>query len=59
MIHTRTWTVEVTITENEDDRRTRAAAALHTDSRTPLRGEGEARRRPAETRPSPNRPAGP
>ncbi|MBM2616333.1 DUF1876 domain-containing protein [Actinoplanes sp. LDG1-06] len=49
MMHTRTWTVEVTISEYEDERRTRAAAVLHTDSRTPLRGEGEARRRPADT----------
>lgn len=48
MMHTRTWTVEVTLTEHEDERRTNAAAILHTDSRTPLRGEGEAHRRPAD-----------
>lgn len=49
MIHTRTWTVEVTITEDEAERRTHAAAVLHTDARTPVRGVGEARRRPADT----------
>jgi hypothetical protein len=49
MLHTRTWTVEVIITEDAEGHRTTAAATLHTDSRTPLRGEGEARRRPGET----------
>ena len=49
MIHTRAWTVEVTISEDELRRQTHAAAVLHTDSRTPLRGEGTARRRPADT----------
>jgi|1186.fasta_scaffold122625_2 hypothetical protein len=49
MIHTRTWTVEVTISEDETERRTHAAAVLHADSRTPIRGEGEARRRPTDT----------
>jgi len=48
MVHTRTWTVEVTIAEHEDERRTHAAAVLHTDTRNPVRGEGEARRRPAD-----------
>lgn len=48
MTHTRTWTVEITIAEHEDERRTHAAAVLHTDTRTPVRGEGEARRRPAD-----------
>ncbi len=48
MVHTRTWTVEVNITEDEDARCTRAAAVLRTDARQPLRGEGEARRRPAD-----------
>ena len=37
------------ITEDEQDRRTRAAAILRTGVRRPLRGEGEARRRPADT----------
>ncbi len=49
MVHTRTWTVEVNITEDEEARCTRAAAILHTDAREPLRGEGEARRRPADS----------
>jgi hypothetical protein len=48
MTHIRTWTVQVNITEDEIERTTRAAAVLHTDSRRPLRGEGEARRRRAD-----------
>ena len=48
-MHIRTWTVEVQITENEQDRCTRAAAILRTDARRPVRGEGEARRRPTDT----------
>ena len=48
MTHTRTWTVEITIAEHEDERRTHADAVLHTDTRTPVKGEGEARRRPAD-----------
>ncbi|MET0416608.1 MAG: DUF1876 domain-containing protein [Actinoplanes sp.] len=48
MMHTRTWTVTVTISEDELQRRTRAAAVLHSDARNPLRGEGEARRCPAD-----------
>jgi hypothetical protein len=48
MVHTRTWTVEISITENEMNRRTGAAAILYSDARTPVRGEGEARRRPAD-----------
>lgn len=48
MVHTRTWTVTVNVTEDDWHRRTRAAAVLHTESRDPLRGEGEARRRPAD-----------
>ena len=49
MVHTRTWTIEVSISEHEEERRTRSTAVLRTDTRTPLRGEGEARRRPADT----------
>jgi hypothetical protein len=49
MIHTRTWTVEIALTENAEHRRTRAVAILHTDARVPLRGEGEALRRPDDT----------
>ncbi|WP_127509636.1 DUF1876 domain-containing protein [Actinoplanes solisilvae] len=49
MVHTRTWTIEVNIDENEDERQTRAVAVLHTDARNPLRGTGVARRRPADT----------
>jgi uncharacterized protein DUF1876 len=48
MVHMRKWTVQVTITEDEDARRTRAAAVLQSDTRTPVRGEGVARRRPAD-----------
>ena len=49
MTHIRKWTVEVNITEDEQARRTHAAAILHTDARQPVRGEGEARRRPTDT----------
>jgi hypothetical protein len=49
MIHTRTWTVDIDITEDESERFTHAAAALRSGVRHPLRGEGEARRRPADT----------
>jgi hypothetical protein len=48
MLHTRTWTVEITISEHEDERRTRAEAVLHSGARPELRGHGEARRRPAD-----------
>lgn len=47
-MHTRTWTVEVTITEDEDDRRTRAVAVLRTEARPQVRGEGVARRAPRD-----------
>ncbi|BCJ50542.1 hypothetical protein Asp14428_20170 [Actinoplanes sp. NBRC 14428] len=46
MAHVRTWTIEVNISEHEEDRLTRAAAVLrgtHT-----IRGEGQARRRPSD-----------
>ena len=49
MTHIRTWTVQLNITEDEIERTTRASAVLHTDSRRPLRGEGQARRRPSDT----------
>jgi hypothetical protein len=49
MLHTRTWTVEVNITEDEEARRTHAVAILHTDAREPLRGDGAARRHSADT----------
>lgn len=48
MVHARTWTVEITINEHEDERRTHAAAVLHSGIRTPLRGEGEAHRSPRD-----------
>jgi hypothetical protein len=48
MVHTRTWTVDVTIDEHEDERRTRAVAVLRTEARPQLRGEGTARRFPAD-----------
>ncbi|MEU7909222.1 DUF1876 domain-containing protein [Actinoplanes sp. NPDC049118] len=41
--------MDITISEHEDERRTRAVAVLRTDARSPLRGEGEARRRPSDT----------
>jgi hypothetical protein len=47
-MRTRRWTVEIDITEHEEERRTRAAARLHSDTRTMLHGEGEARRRPRD-----------
>jgi hypothetical protein len=47
-MHTRTWTVEVTISEYDEDRRTRAEARLHSGARRTLHGEGEARRRPSD-----------
>jgi hypothetical protein len=47
-MHTRTWTVEIIISEHDEERRTRAEARLHSDSRRTLRGEGEARRRPSD-----------
>jgi hypothetical protein len=48
MVHTRTWTVEITISEHEQERRTRADARLHTGARPSLHGIGEARRRPTD-----------
>ena len=47
-MHTRTWTVEIFISENEDERRTHADARLHSDARTVLRGDGEAKRSPRD-----------
>jgi uncharacterized protein DUF1876 len=46
MLHTRTWTVDITISEHDDERRTWAEAVLHSGARPELRGHGEARRRP-------------
>lgn len=45
MIETKTWTIEVVLTE--DDGRTRADAVLHT-AEGELRGQGHARRHPAD-----------
>lgn len=45
-MHTRTWTVTVLLTE--DDERTRAAAVLRTDAGTEVRHEGLARRSPGD-----------
>ncbi|MEU7905739.1 DUF1876 domain-containing protein [Actinoplanes sp. NPDC049118] len=47
-MHTRQWTVDILISEHEEDRRTRAEARLHSGTRTGLRGEGEARRSPRD-----------
>ncbi|MGA5298305.1 DUF1876 domain-containing protein [Nucisporomicrobium flavum] len=46
MTHVRTWTVEINISEHEDERRTHADAILR-GSRT-VCGRGEARRRPSD-----------
>ncbi|GLY06452.1 dsRBD fold-containing protein [Actinoplanes sp. NBRC 101535] len=48
MVHTRTWTVQITIDEREDERRTRAVAVLRTEARPQVRGEGTARRAPRD-----------
>lgn len=48
MVQTRTWTVEITIDEYEEDRRTRAVAVLRSAARPPLEGTGDARRRPSD-----------
>lgn len=48
MTHTRTWTVQIVIDEHDDERRTHAEARLHTSDRTDLRGQGQARRNPAD-----------
>jgi Domain of unknown function (DUF1876) len=48
MAHVRTWTVEINIAEHDDERRTRAEAVLRSGVRPPLRGEGEAYRRPTD-----------
>ncbi|KUL23612.1 DUF1876 domain-containing protein [Actinoplanes awajinensis] len=47
-MHTRTWTVEITIAEHEDERRTRAVAVLRTEARPQVRGEGTAHRAPRD-----------
>ena len=49
MIHTRTWTVEIIIDEHDDERRTHAEARLRTGADIHLRGEGQARRNPADS----------
>ncbi|MER7456027.1 DUF1876 domain-containing protein [Micromonospora sp. NPDC126480] len=48
MMHTKKWTVEIVIDEHDDERRTHAEARLRTGDRTRLRGEGHARRNPAD-----------
>jgi len=47
-MHTRTWTVEIVISEHDEERRTHAEARLHSGVRPPLCGEGEARRSPVD-----------
>lgn len=49
MTHVRTWTIDINITEQAEEGLTRATAVLHSDTRTPLHGEGEALRRPTVT----------
>jgi hypothetical protein len=46
MMHTRTWHVEIHLSEDEDH--TRATAVLRTDAGTELRHEGLARRNPSD-----------
>ncbi|GAA4607546.1 hypothetical protein BJY16_006390 [Actinoplanes octamycinicus] len=48
MMHTRTWTVEITIDEHEEERRTHAVAVLRTEARPQVRGEGTAHRAPRD-----------
>ncbi|RZU53218.1 uncharacterized protein DUF1876 [Krasilnikovia cinnamomea] len=48
MTHIRTWNVEISISEHEDERNTYAEARLHSGARPMLRGEGQARRRPSD-----------
>jgi hypothetical protein len=47
-MHTRKWTVEILISEFDDERRTRAEARLQSDAGHPLTAQGEARRSPAD-----------
>jgi hypothetical protein len=47
MVNTRTWTVEISISEHEDERRTHAEAVLRS-LRPLMRGEGDALRRPSD-----------
>ena len=47
MAHVRTWTVDITISEHEDERRTHADAVLR-GARPGLGGQGEAHRRPSD-----------
>jgi len=47
MVHVRTWTVEINISEHEDERLTHAEAVLRS-GRPLIRGEGDARRRPSD-----------
>jgi hypothetical protein len=47
MVNTRTWTVEINISEHEDERRTHAEAVLRS-LRPLMRGEGDALRRPSD-----------
>ncbi|GAA3336556.1 DUF1876 domain-containing protein [Amorphoplanes nipponensis] len=48
MVHARTWRVEIDINEHDDERRTHAVARLYSGAPSPLRAEGQARRRPAD-----------
>ncbi|MEV0895434.1 DUF1876 domain-containing protein [Actinoplanes sp. NPDC049802] len=48
MVHTRRWTVEITVDEHEDERRTRAVAVLRTEARPQVRGVGFAYRSPRD-----------
>ncbi|MEU8233201.1 DUF1876 domain-containing protein [Actinoplanes sp. NPDC048967] len=47
MVRARTWTVEITITEHADERRTHADAVVRSARPLP-HGAGDARRRPAD-----------
>jgi hypothetical protein len=42
------WSVDIYISEDEDEGRTHAEASLHTGDKTRLRGTGEARRNPRD-----------
>lgn len=47
-MHVKTWHVEIFIFEDEEERRTRAKAVLHTDAGTELHYTGQTRRNPRD-----------
>jgi len=47
-MHEKSWRIEVTLVEDEDGGETRASAVVVTGDRRDLRGDGVARRNPAD-----------